>query len=83
MAVRCLSGNSQPIVASQSGICPLIMNMSEMNASGMTMPLLTATVSCIDGRAIASASPSALKQAEAIRRVTTIARIDRLGTCRS
>ena len=53
------------MVVSQSGICPVIMNMSEMNASGMTMPLLTATVSSIDGSAIASASPSALKQADA------------------
>ncbi len=71
------------MVASQSGICPVIMNMSERNASGMTMPLLTATVSSIVGRAMARASPRALKQADASTRVTMIARTDRLGICRS
>ena len=82
-AVRCLRGNSQPIVANQSGIEPVIMNMSEMKARGMTMPLLTATVSSMDGRAMASARPRALKQADARRRVTRIARTERLGICRS
>ncbi len=81
--MRCLSGKAQPIAASQSGISPLNMNMSEMKASGMTMPLLTASVSCIVGSAMASASPRALKQADATTRVVTIESTDRLGTCRS
>ena len=82
-AVRCLRGKSQPIVDSHCGIWPPIMNMSEMKASGMTMPLLTASVSCIVGSAMASASPRALKLADAMSSVTTIAATDRPGRMRS
>ena len=81
--MRCLRGKIHPTVMSRSGICPLTMNMSEMNARGMTTPLLTARVTCIEGSAMARASPSALKQAEATTSVVTIARTDRLGTTRS
>ena len=71
------------MASSQSGMSPLNMNMSEMKASGMTTPLLTARVSCIVGRAMARASPRALKQPEAKTRVVMIESTDRLGTCRS